>query len=672
MTTISLYKSNINLRPILIYITLFLASSLGCDDQSSTGNNEPTGGDSIVDAGSPSVESSVLVRFEPSAISYETPLGLVPFPHDMYRDSNGHLKLDGFPNQSGVLAKLVNELESDTDGFGTTSGFFMSFSEQIDLSLLPEDGGDSIRDNATLSLIDIDPQSPELGKRWPIYWQYNPEENRFLPPHTLSVRLLEGIALRPNTKYALVITEEIAAPSDAMSQMFVSEPPTDDSLSELWSLYDPLRQWLTSLGDQSPNLSVASVFTTQDPVSQLFSIRDHVHTLPPPTAREIESLGVQRGIVNYEIFVGRYTAPRFQEGEIPYKREGGGIVFDAQRQPVVQGEEDLRFSLSIPEGDMPEGGWPIVLYAHGTGGNYQSFYRQDVALSLAKKGLAVISIDQIHHGDRDGGQCDGGVDYSQCVSLLFFNFLVPKAGRDNVRQSAIDYVSLLRMVQGLEISTELSDLQRVSRFNPNKIMFMGHSQGGLNGSLFLAIEPQVIGGVLSGAGSNIAISLEQKTKPFDVNQLVKLALGFSIDQTLDRWHPTLTLLQTYIEPGDCSNFASFWFHKPREGYPPKSILMTIGLRDEYTPPDTNFALAVAGRLPLIEPISQPISALDFLGINSSGIPPISSNVSDGAATAGLTQYANEGHFLIFDLPSAKERYSNFLKELAQRPPPTIY
>lgn len=340
--------------------------------------------------------------------------------------------------------------------------------------------------------------------------------------------------------------------------------------------------------------------------------------------------------------------------------------------PIIQGEEDLRFSLSVPEGEMPEGGWPIVLYAHGTGGNFQSFYRQEVALSLAKKGLAVISIDQIHHGERDGGLCDGGVDYSQCVSLLFFNFLVPKAGRDNVRQSAIDYVSLLRLVQDLEIPADISDLEQASRFNPNKVMFMGHSQGGLNGSLFLAIEPQVLGGVLSGAGSNIAISLEQKTKPFDVNQLVKLALGFSIDQTLDRWDPTLTLLQTFIEPGDCSNFARFWFHQPPEGYSAKSILMTIGLRDEYTPPDTNFALAVAGRVPLVEPIAQPISALDFLGIENAGIPPISSNVNNGVATAGLTQYANEGHFLIFDLPSAKERYSKFLQELALRPPPSIY
>jgi hypothetical protein len=100
--------------------------------------------------------------------------------------------------------------------------------------------------------------------------------------------------------------------------------------------------------------------------------------------------------------------------------------------------------------------------------------------------------------------------------------------------------------------------------------------------------------------------------------------------------------------------------------------MTVGLRDEYTPPDTTFALAVAGRVPLIEPIAQPIEALDFLGIESAGIPPISANVASGEVTAGLAQYEREGHFVIFDLPSAKERYSRFLQELAQRPPPTIY
>ena len=609
--------------------------------------------------------------FNPSENIPETPLGAVPFPHDLYRGEDERLDLSGFPNQVGVLAKLINEIELGTGGFGTTSSLFVTFADQINLDALPSDGGESLRDDATLTLIDIDPQSPERGRRWPIYWRYSSDETGYLPAHTLSVRLLEGIALRPQTTYALFVTEQLASPSETFSAMLHDESPSEPSLAALWGRYEPLRAWLTELGDQSPSLAVASVFTTQDSVSELFKLRDFIHTLPPPAARDLDSLGVQRAIVNYEIFVGRYTAPRFQSGEIPYQGEGGGISF-VDGQPEIQGEEDLRFSLSVPEGEMPEGGWPIVLYAHGTGGNYQSFYRGEIGLSLAKKGLAVISIDQIHHGDRDGGVCDGGVDYSQCVSLLFFNFLVPKAGRDNVRQSAIDYVSLLRMVQGLEIPAELSDLGVSARFNPNKIMFMGHSQGGLNGPLFMAIEPQVIGGVLSGAGSNIAISLEQKTQPFDVNRIVKIALGLSGDETLDRWHPALTLLQTFIEPGDSSNFARYWFHDPPEGYAPKSVLMTVGLRDDYTPPDTTFALAVAGRVPLIEPISQPVAALDFLGISSAGVPPISANTAEGAATAGLAQYEREGHFVIFDLPSAKERYSRFLKELAERPPPSIY
>ena len=660
-------------RTLVSTLVIFcLLAGIACDHTPTS--EDPQGGDQagemIQTSGETPGEILPQALFTLNDTLFETPLGQVPFPNDIYRSSEG-LRLAGIPNQIGVLAELISEIESSTTGFGTTSGFYISFSKDIDEGLLPTDGGESLRDDSSLILVDIDPDSTERGRRWPIYWRYQSEETGYLPKHTLSVRLLEGIALRPNTTYALIVSERLASASETTRVILGDERPMSAPLDEAWTLYAPLRDWLSSLeGVGVPSIAVASVFTTQDPVSELFKLRDFVHSLPAPTARDLESLGIQSGIVNYEILIGRYTAPRFQEGEIPYKNSGGGIVFEND-EPVIQGEEDLRFSLSIPEGEMPEGGWPLVLYAHGTGGNYQSFYRGEISLSLAKKGLAVISIDQIHHGERDGGVCDTG-DYSQCVSLLFFNFLVPKAGRDNVRQSAIDYVSLLRMVQGLEIPAERSEFGQTARFNPNKMMFMGHSQGGLNGSLFMAIEPQVLGGILSGAGSNIAISLEQKTKPFDVNQLLKLALSVPLDQSLDRWHPALALLQTFIEPGDCSNFARFWFHDPPEGYQAKSILMTIGMRDEYTPPDTNFALAVAGRVPLVEPISQPIPALEFLGINSAGIPPISANVGEGTATAGLTQYEREGHFIIFDLPSAKERYAKFLKELSERPPPKIY
>jgi pimeloyl-ACP methyl ester carboxylesterase len=472
-----------------------------------------------------------------------------------------------------------------------------------------------------------------------------------------------------------LITESVARPSEAMQACLAEEAPSGEALSGLWSLYAPVRAWLSERPSGSPEIALASVFTTQNPVREMFTLYEAIQALPEPTPREVVSVGVQRARTNYELFRGRYSAPRFQEGEIPYKNQGGAIRFDEAGAPIVQGEENLRFSLSVPADDelpMPEGGWPVVLYAHGTGGNYESYYRGDVALTLARQGLAVLSIDQIHHGERDGGQCDGPVNYAQCVSLLFFNFLIPEAGRDNVRQSALDFVSLTRLVPHIDLPAELSDEGRAVKLNPNKVMFMGHSQGGLNGPLFMAIEPKVLGGVLSGAGSNIAISLEQKTKPFNLNAIVRAALGLPAGEPLDRWHPSLSLLQTFLEPGDSANFGRFWFAEPAEGHVAKSVFMTVGLQDEFTPPDTTFALATSGRVPLIEPIFQPIEALDFLGVESTGLPPFSANVADGSATAGLAQFETQGHYVVFESASAKERYGKFLSDLANRSIPKIY
>lgn len=655
---------------------LALTLQLSCDSSGGRAQDggEPSGG--AAEGGQEVDDPRPLARFSLTALPAEGSLGELPFPHDVYLSSDGHLKLSPvFPNASGVLSKLINALERDTVGFGTTSGHFISFDQPIDLSLLPPDGGATLREDATISLIDIDEGSPEYGRRWPIIWRFNEEETPFSPAHTLSVRLLEGLALRPKTTYALVVTESIAKPSADFQACLSEDQPSEEPLASLWSICAPLRAWSSERPNSATPIAVASVFTTQDPVSELFKIRDFIHTLPAPTPREIMSVGVQQARTHYELFRGRYTAPRFQEGEIPYKAAGGGIKFDSEGAPIVQGEEDLRFSLAVPVDDelpMPSGGWPVVLYAHGTGGNYESYFRGDIAISLARQGLAVISIDQIHHGERDGGLCDGPVDYSQCVSLLFFNFIVPEAGRDNVRQSALDYVSLLRLVGQLDISTEQSEAGKAVRLNPDKVMFMGHSQGGLNGPLFLAIEPLALGAVFSGAGSNIAISLEQKTRPFNVNQLVKLALGLIGDEPLDRWHPTLTLLQTYIEPGDSANYGRFWFREPPEGHKPKSVFMTVGLQDEYTPPETTFALAASGGVPLMEPIYTPVETLDFLGIESAGVPPYAANVAEGQATAGLAQFESLGHFVIFESPSAKERYGKFLKELADRAVPRIY
>jgi len=475
------------------------------------------------------------------------------------------------------------------------------------------------------------------------------------------------------------VTRAAAAAAPSFEACLAAAPPADAPAdapaAALWRLYEPLRAYLAERGGAQPPLAVASVFTTQDPVSELFALAAHLDARPTPAARDVVSQGVTAARVSYEVFRGRYSAPRFQEGELPYQTAGGAIRFDAAGAPITQGEEDLRFSLSVPADDdapMPEEGWPVALFAHGTGGDYESYLRGDVALTLARQGVAVVSIDQIHHGERDGGACARAADYAQCVSLLFFNFLVPAAGRDNVRQSAVDLISLRKMVSALTIPAARSAEGRAARFNPDRVLFMGHSQGGLNGPLFMAVDPHVRGGVLSGAGSNIAISLEQKVKPFNVNQLIRAALGLPASETLDRWHPALTLLQTFIEPGDSANYGRFWFSEPPAGHPHKSVFMTVGLEDDYTPPETTFALAASGRVPLVQPALVPVEALDFLGVEPASLPPYSGNVAGGRATAGLAQFEGLGHFVVFESASAKERYGNFLRDLATRVVPKVY
>lgn len=625
----------------------------------------------FTDSGLPIPEALPSARFALADDPPTTPIGGIPFPSDLYRDSDGAIDLRGFPEQQqdSILERIVQAIEDENDGFGTSSTLYMGFDGVIDPTALPADGAASIAEASALQLVDIDPDSAERGRRWPITWRIGYEETLYLPGNTLSVRLVEGAALRSETTYALLVTDAAAEPDDGFAATMGDARP-DGALGLAWDVHAPLRAYAAEQGLTVVN---AAVFTTQDATGGLFRARDYMHTLPPPSIIEVQSQGVQQQL--YEHFTGTYRAPRFQQGTPPYRSPATGpgtFAFGADGNPIVQGEEELRFSISVPvdAGEMPDSGWPVVLYGHGTGGDYLSYISARVAASLALDGIAVLSIDQIHHGPRDAREtgCQDDIDYAGCVGASFFNFLVPGAGRDNVRQSALDFVSLLRLARNFEIDAAVSARETGVRLDPDKVMFMGHSQGGINGPLFLAVEPLVKGGMLSAAGATIAISIEQKRRPVDIPVLIEQVLPLSETDVLDRWHPTLMLVQTFIEKGDPVNYARYWFAESPDGYPPRSIFMTAGLLDDYTPPDAIFALAAAGRVPLLEPVRRTIDLFDVLGSITALETPVEANVADGAATAGLAQYPDLGHFVIQTSGSARTRYRHFLRTLADGAP----
>ncbi len=652
---------------------LGLAACLfACDDDDDNSkpdintNDAATHFDEGSDSGTPAVELSTAL-FELSEDAPQTPLGAIPWPSDLYRNSQGALDLRLF---DGTLRKslarvILEDLEAETEGFGTSATMYLRLDGPA--HNLPT-SAESIEPTSTLQIVDIDPDSPSRGSTYPIIIREIEEPTQLLAKHTLAVRLVEGFTLRPNTKHALILTTAAANPSENFEKT-LSETRPDGVLGKAWDLHAPLRNWLSTQSNP-PKIATASVFTTSDPSSELFKLRDYLFTLQSPEIITVEDKGEREGRPDpFELYTGTYEAPRFQQGEIPYNKRGdGGIRFDEAGEPIVSGYETLRFGLSLPLGEMPENGWPVVIFAHGTGGNYLSFISNEVADFCAAQKMAVLSMDQIHHGTR--ANCTNG-DYSSCVSLLFFNFTNPIAARDNLRQSALDLVSLMRLARNFTIPAEKTHTGTEVKLDPENVFFMGHSQGGLNGPLFLAVEPTIRGGVLSGSGADLAISLEQKKSPVDIGAWISLALGMGAEK-LDRWNPALMLLQTFIEPGDAINYARFWFAEPKEGFVPKSIFMTSGLEDLYTPPETALALAAAGHVPIVGEVLKPIDAYEFTTVPCGATPPISRNVANGQAAAGFAQSEDGDHYVVFRDRSMRRRYINFLKSLIKGNLPTIY
>jgi hypothetical protein len=264
--------------------------------------------------------------------------------------------------------------------------------------------------------------------------------------------------------------------------------------------------------------------------------------------------------------------------------------------------------------------------------------------------MAMISIDQVLHGPRD--------PTGNNPEITFFNLNNLPAARDNVKQGALDDFQLLRLVENLNVA-QAPQTGKPIRFDTRHIYFVGHSQGGLTGPLFLAAEPKVQAGVLSGAGAVLVLSLLNKTQPDDIAGLVESLL----QEPATPEHPLLNLLQAYFESSDPGNYGPLMFREPPPGSPPKNIFQTLGLTDHYTPVPNIAAFALSLGVQPLEPRLYELPGLSLTG-ESWGTGPVQHNVGGGQVTGALRQYVappdDDGHFVIFDLWAARHAWTRFL------------
>lgn len=592
----------------------------------------------------------------------------LPYPNNLRISEEGLVDLDELVRPNAFMADYFDTIASLQTGFGLTSASFMRFDAPIDPSSLPSEPIRSQIPDASVYLVNLEQSSPNYGRKVPVEIAFHPDGGEIIGDNWLACLPFPGIVLEEDSDYALVATNRILAEdgspvsaAPAFADIMASSTSTNSQIAAAQSLYEPLTRWLDEPGgDERSDVVNASVFTTQSPTRLMGKFREVIYeSYPEPKAREIEWRTERRG---YAVYTGRYDSPNFQAGEYPYKalEHGGGFVLDADGDPIVQSTYDLRFSMTIPTGKpMPEDGWPIILYAHGTTGDYLSYESNGTAARMAEQGIAVISIDQVMHGDRlDGGD----------VQTLFFNFQNPLSSRANVIQAALENYQLLRLVKNFE-HVERHVGGRTIRFDGSKIMFMGHSQGSVTGVPFSAYEPEVIGTIFSGAGGLLLLTLITKTEPFDIRELVRLIIR---DAEITRFHPALSFLQAFYEPADGIVYGRLLVHEPPEGMSPKNVFQPIGLADNYTTVPTMHALATAMGLDQVSPVLDPIEGLELLEkrvLNA----PVTNNAE--TVTAVAAQYepmgGADGHFVSFDIPAAMIQSAEFFGSLVRTGEATI-
>ena len=276
--------------------------------------------------------------------------------------------------------------------------------------------------------------------------------------------------------------------------------------------------------------------------------------------------------------------------------------------------ETVPFLMTTPNTAGP---WPVVIFQHGFTVDKSVVF--GIANTLAKAGFASIAIDSVLHGDRTFGidlvtqavdpvtgkatgpviaNVPDGVADSSGQWYLNLSYLL--TFRDNIRQSVADLIHLTRLleVQTMDVVVNatgapgadgLPDLLVNSAAAPAAppVSYVGHSNGGILGTMLAAVEPAIKTFVLANPGgvySDIALHSAEISPIVLAGLAAKGVLPGSPE-----FNAFFVAAQTALDDGDPVNYAGIAAAPAAT----KNLLMFKQLGDLVVPNTATDALAAS-------------------------------------------------------------------------------
>lgn len=426
---------------------------------------------------------------------------------------------------------------------------------------------------------------------------------------------------------------------------------------------------LERLGLSRRDIAAASIFTTESATATLRSIREQIKSAASPVVNfnlgsggektvfplntvtgltwNVQALTVgplvptslNTALAALQVFPGSIGTLAF--GSFTGQHwQNAGVFIPAvpTRQSVPsQGSEEIFFNLFIPSGPRPSNGWPVAIFGHGFTDSKQGAPFA-VASVLAHNGIASIAINVVGHGfgpnstltvkqgavsvtlpeggrgfDQDG---NGQISSSEGSSTFVLSPQGTIGSRDALQQTVADLMQTVRAIQsGIDVNGDgLQDL------DPNRIYYAGQSFGGIYGTIFLGIEPDVRAGVPNVPGGPI-IDIVRLSPSFQLLLTQALAvrvpsllnapgpLFFNDNSPLRNLPPVINTVPGAVaiqtvedtsrwlgQAGDPVAWAPFIRKNPLPGDQAKSVIVQFARGDKTVPNPTATALIRSGDL----------------------------------------------------------------------------
>jgi Bacterial virulence factor lipase N-terminal len=596
-----------------------------------------------------------------------------PFPSDRFTvaDSSQRTNLrvnlpspNCATNPSDCLdVALLNQL----DGFNTLPRISIPFDGAIDPSTVTSQTVFILRVGNLSDPADFNPQTVGINQ---VVWD----------PATLTLFVWSDEQLSQDTGYLLVVTNGVRdaagdpiAASDAFAHFRHDLNFGQTKDPQLKSYRKSLIRSLDEdvLANLAPALSpgdiaAASFFTTESVSATLEKIRDRIKAAPAPAVSfNLGSLG-QRTVFPLSSVLGILFRPQVSTvaplpagsfvptpalqvvpgsvGSVAFGKfsamnfETPGAFIPAvptrTGTPAVQSTQDVYFNLFVPAGPRPSNGWPVAIFGHGFGDskNNSPFA---VASVLAANGIATLSINAVGHGFGPGGTLTvstttgpvvlpaGGRGVDQNANALIDSteglFATGAqrdiASRDGLQQTAADLMQVVRAVQGgVDVDGNGS-----GDLDANRVYYFGQSLGGIYGTIFLGVEPDVRAGVPNVPGgslldiSRLSPTFQPLLGGFLATRLPSLinvgGLAFNDNMPLRNQPPVVNTvpgaiaIQTFEDNGNWLGqagnpvaWAPFIRKSPLEGETAKRVIIQFARGDKTVPNPTTTALIRAGDL----------------------------------------------------------------------------